>query len=811
MILLDNETEKIIDVNDIMTDVFGYKYEEALQLRPEDISSGETPYTAQNFKKIIKHTRTKGEFNFEWQNKRKNGERFWTANTSKLVLLNGLEVIVILSHDIQSRKIKQLLLQNTIVERTREIHALNEKLALTIEELKITNEELEAYKDQLEKLVEIRTLELRNKEETLNYKIKFQKLVGEISSRFFNISPELVNDSIIATLQEISTFIEADCAFLAELSFTENQYQITHYWNNNKIAFEESFLRKAPLSEFSWWLNQLADKKYFILNSPEELPIDSFAQQIFKKSFLGSIVFVPIFYMGNVLGIIGFGTAKTHRIWSSDEISLGHVTGEVFINALKYKTSEKIIIEKERNYQEIFNATSEAIVIINANNSEIVDLNQAAIDLLEYSAKNVLSEPKVVNTNHPFLLKHEKVLEYLQKAIDDGFVVFEWQSHKSNEKEIWTEISMKRTILDGKLKIIAVLRDISERKKAQELIIQSEVRFRSIIQYLTDIIWIVDENISVQFESPSSWHTLGYEPGQLLGKSGLDIIHPEDLAIVISELNKVLLKKNDFLPTEIRLKHALGHWITLEVIANNMIDHPAIHGIILTGRDITERRHLEKKVLDAIISTEEREREKFARNLHDELGPLLSSIKMYVNSIKPINDKEKQDFIINQLKNILTEVIRSTKELSNDLSPHVLTNYGIVAALEWFINQLKPYILVKFESNFKDTRLAGNCELSLYRIIKELINNTLKHARATEITIQLHLVLNSIHLLYTDNGKGFQDNWNQNYEIKGMGMSSIISRCRSLNATNKFFNNAPNGMSFVMEFHLEEICTDSTL
>jgi PAS domain S-box-containing protein len=120
VLVLDNETEKIIHVNDIMTEVFGYNYEEALQLRLEEISSGKIPYTAQNFKKILKHTRTKGEFNFEWQNKRKGGEKFWTANTSELVILNGRELLVILSHDIHSRKIKQLLLQNTIVERTRE-------------------------------------------------------------------------------------------------------------------------------------------------------------------------------------------------------------------------------------------------------------------------------------------------------------------------------------------------------------------------------------------------------------------------------------------------------------------------------------------------------------------------------------------------------------------------------------------------------------------------------------------------------------------------------------------------------------------
>ena len=159
----------------------------------------------------------------------------------------------------------------------------------------------------------------------------------------------------------------------------------------------------------------------------------------------------------------------------------------------------------------------------------------------------------------------------------------------------------------------------------------------------------------------------------------------------------------------------------------------------------------------------------------------------------------KHDFIISQLKIILKEVIQSTKELSNDLSPHVLANYGLIAALEWFINQLKPYISITFETNLKDERFPSSLELSIYRIIKELINNTIKHARLQKSTLNFILILKSIHLHYSDNGTGFNENWHDNYESMGMGMSNIISRCRSINATSKFFNNAPHGMSFEMQ------------
>jgi PAS domain S-box-containing protein len=487
---------------------------------------------------------------------------------------------------------------------------------------------------------------------------------------------------------------------------------------------------------------------------------------------------------------------------------------------------------------------------------------------------------------------------------------------------------LKNTEIGGDLRIVGVLRDISERKRSQEIIMQSEERFRSIIQFLTDIIWIIDEKNNITYESPSSSQVLGYPLGHLIGTNGMELVHSEDMVLVMKELKAVLVKENDYLPSEFRVKSKTGEWISLEVIANNMLDHAAIKGIIITGRDVTERRrvekalkvsetkfrnifnnssdaiviisnkynflevnevflkstgysledtkrmklteiitdpylpqlveklmkiftneyhsaleceiktksktafpaeinskliefegelalisvirditerkHLESRILDTIIFTEEKEREKFARNLHDDLGPLLSSIKMYVNSLSSEIEKNKHDFIISQLKIILKEVIQNTKELSNDLSPHVLANYGLMAALEWFINQLKPYIAISFESNLKDERYPSSMELSIYRIIKELINNTIRHAKATQINIRLYLILKSIHFHYADNGIGFNNDWHNSYESMGMGMSNIISRCRSINATSKFFNNAPNGMSFEMQVPVDE-------
>jgi PAS domain S-box-containing protein len=767
--------------------------------------------------------------------------------------------------------------------------------------------------------------DLKKAEESLKYKNSLEKIIADISTRFFDLSPELLDESIENALHEICDFINADSGFLIDIKYSEGYYRLSHSWTGEYVHYDHQYYERAPLTELYDWYEEIKLADCILLTSPEDIP-ESYFRNSFAQSGIASMMLIPIKFQGNVLGIMGLTTVKPERMWSDDEISLMKVVGETFVNTIKRKRSEKILIENEKKYREIFNTTNEAIFLHDAKTGEIIDANQAALDLFGATTDELKTIPGK-SAAFDFGFDDPTFLDSIHLAIEKKQVVFEMLARRKNGENFWAEVSLKSSEIGGDLRIITVVRDFSERRKNEEVIRQSEERFRSIIQYLTDVIWILDANLTIMYESPSSWQVLGYEPCYLIGKQGLELIHPDDIKSVMKDMKGVFKKQNDYLPTEFRAKHRDGHWVSLEAIANNMLDHPAIQGIIITCRDITERkqvekammvseskfrnifnnssdaiiivrnnfsilevnevflkisgytseetlsmkltdiisdaylpqivdkliryfqnenvtaaeceirlksqaylpveinsklieyegekvlvsimrditerRQLENRILDTIISTEEKEREKFARNLHDELGPLLSSIKMYVNSLASATDQNKHSFIISQLKQILTEAIQSTKELSNDLSPHVLASYGLVAALEWFINQIKPYIIVNFETTLKDERFSSSLELSIYRIIKELINNTIKHAKAESISINLHVYLNSIRLSYSDNGIGFPDNWQDNFDSMGMGMSNIMSRCRSMNSVSKFYNHAPRGMSFEMDVQLE--------
>ncbi|NLU39661.1 MAG: sensor histidine kinase [Bacteroidales bacterium] len=194
------------------------------------------------------------------------------------------------------------------------------------------------------------------------------------------------------------------------------------------------------------------------------------------------------------------------------------------------------------------------------------------------------------------------------------------------------------------------------------------------------------------------------------------------------------------------------------------------------------RTERESEVLSAIIKTEENERSRFAKELHDGLGPLLSSIKMSVSAIKKQMDGKNDGSIIENTEKLIDESIFTIKEISNNISPHILNNFGLYKALQSFITkiQVSNNIDIMLNSNIGQKRFNYNVEVVFYRIICELITNTLKHASARRITIDLFETDNELILEYIDDGKGFSPEKAEQTGT-GMGLSNMRSRVNSLN------------------------------
>lgn len=211
----------------------------------------------------------------------------------------------------------------------------------------------------------------------------------------------------------------------------------------------------------------------------------------------------------------------------------------------------------------------------------------------------------------------------------------------------------------------------------------------------------------------------------------------------------------------------------------NLIDFLGEKAILAVIRDITERRETEQKILEAIIATQENEQRRYARELHDGIGPLLSTLKMYIEWIANPQAPNAQQ-MINYALQTIDETIRLSKKLANQMSSHLLERFGLVQTLNDFLEKTKNAFAVTYHFNAQlPTRLPVAMETALYRILLEAINNTLKYAQASHIEIDLLGNKDSISLKYKDNGIGFDYNQVMK-EGKGMGLFNIHNRIQAL-------------------------------
>ena len=235
---------------------------------------------------------------------------------------------------------------------------------------------------------------------------------------------------------------------------------------------------------------------------------------------------------------------------------------------------------------------------------------------------------------------------------------------------------------------------------------------------------------------------------------------------------------------------ALDVFVSLCVVVAVMFAHRLVNHV---DRLNYQRSQFSRRILSAVLRAEERSRSSFAKELHDGMGPLLSSAKMSLSAISTENMSEEQQQILRNTRFLIDESIRSVREISNNVSPQVLSDFGLAQGVRNFISKIAPLNVVNmaFNTNLDKERFDSDTEVVLYRVICELINNSLKHSGCANIEVSLMLDGTRLSLDYSDDGSGFDP---YTVSLKGMGLSNITSRIDSLNGEIKIISSKGGGM-----------------
>lgn len=274
------------------------------------------------------------------------------------------------------------------------------------------------------------------------------------------------------------------------------------------------------------------------------------------------------------------------------------------------------------------------------------------------------------------------------------------------------------------------------------------------------------------------------------------------LSFVFMAVRKLIQLYEFFMGTPSYSMEMLDEWIGVFISFLIIVGVVLIREIFYSlKRAETDRLKTERRVINAIINTEENEKKRFAKDLHDGLGPLLSTVKMSLSALtEKIKDPSGSEILANT-NHIVNEAISTLKEVSNNLSPHILTNFGLSSAISAFtskVNQTKA-LEIDFKSNMENIRLENDKEVVIYRAVCELINNSILHSGASRIEIELNKHEKFVTLQFYDNGRGFDTSKLDKEDNKGMGLSNIETRVKSIEGVFILESNPGKGTSALIK------------
>jgi PAS domain S-box-containing protein len=344
---------------------------------------------------------------------------------------------------------------------------------------------------------------------------------------------------------------------------------------------------------------------------------------------------------------------------------------------------------------------------------------------------------------------------------------------------------------------------LSSYNKTAKEHLESEFRFRALFDNSSDEIFLADTNGNFLEVNQVACDSLGYTLEELKTMNFKDIKTSKYARVVDSNIEKILQKGQHIYESEHLSKE--GKVLSLEM-KSRLIDYQGSKAIFSIARDITERKNMEQNILKAVIRAEERERERISKEIHDGLGPLLSTIKLYIGECNAEDvSPQERGAMFNQTMELIDEAISNTRTISNTLTPRIIKDFGLVKAVESFCKKIDRTntIKIKFETTDVDEKFEEALEMLLYRIITELINNTIKHAKASKIEIYLERFDDILQMTYLDDGIGFDKEKVLSSSSGGIGLKNIISRLHSVKGTYQIHSKPDVGTLVVIEIKLE--------
>lgn len=378
---------------------------------------------------------------------------------------------------------------------------------------------------------------------------------------------------------------------------------------------------------------------------------------------------------------------------------------------------------------------------------------------------------------------------------------FEATGIRKNGEVIFLEVYDTPTTYEGSKAIIRTLLDITERKKADEAIRESEEKFRNLVEKSLSGIYIMQDQ-QVKYINPAHQRIMGYSLEELQAFDNLEtLVHEEDIPIfrVNQQVGKAADGQNQHRLKAIRKDGSLAY---LEITTSEISyeGRPAVIGTML---DITGLVENEIRIGRAVTDAQERERMQIGMELHDNVKQILAASLLTLDFVRShlSNPQLIEEPLLN-VKEYTAEAIDELRRLSHQLAPSVEKNISFREQLEKLITVMDPEHKLSVILSLEEDDLAASAEvrLAFYRIVQEQLSNIVKYADANSAWISFTTNEKDIVLTIEDDGKGFDTSLQRH----GIGLENIRRRAFVLGGTSILMSSPGNGCNITVTIPIRE-------
>ena len=211
-----------------------------------------------------------------------------------------------------------------------------------------------------------------------------------------------------------------------------------------------------------------------------------------------------------------------------------------------------------------------------------------------------------------------------------------------------------------------------------------------------------------------------------------------------------------------------------------------------------------RRLSEELMRSIELERTRISREIHDQLGQLLTAIKMELRTIERLSEREPEqtpERLVETVK-LVDETIRSIRRIASDLRPGILDDFGLEAAVEWQVQQFRERtgVSVDLETDLAEDRLSKDMSTAVFRVLQEALTNVARHAEASRIEVSVRTIGDQLLLDVRDNGKGLQSDPNR----RSLGLVGMRERARQLGGSVTIANTPGKGVQVQLRVPLRQ-------